>query len=89
MSAPYDVRSVRHFGGHKLQVGFADGTVRVINLEGKLAGGVGPVFEPLREVSFFSLATVDPELGTIVWPNGADLAPEALHRGDFDAASAA
>lgn len=89
MSAPYDVRTVRHLGDHRLQVGFADGSVRVIDLEAKLAGPVGPVFEPLREVAFFSLATVDPELGTVVWPNGADLAPEALHRGDFDAASAA
>jgi hypothetical protein len=89
MSAPYDVRSVKHLGGYRLRVGFADGTVRVVDLEGKLAGSVGPVFEPLRELAFFALATVDPEIGTVVWPNGADLAPDALHDGAFDAVPAA
>lgn len=88
MSAPYDIRSVEHLGDYRLRVGFADGTIRVINLGGKLAGSVGPVFEPLREVAFFALATVDPEIGTVVWPNGADLAPDALHDGAFDAVSA-
>jgi hypothetical protein len=39
----------------------------------------GPVFEPLREESFFAAARFDPEVGTVVWPNGADLAPEFLY----------
>ncbi len=63
---------------------FADGTVRVVDLEDKLSGSVGTVFEPLREVMFYAPATVDAEVGTVVWPNGADLAPEALHDGSFD-----
>ena len=42
---------VRHRGDHRLQVGLPDGTVRVIDLEGKLAGPFGPVFEPLRDQS--------------------------------------
>jgi hypothetical protein len=53
--------------------------------EGSLT--VGPVFEPLREVAFFALATVDSETGTVVWPNGADLAPDVLHTGTLDAVS--
>jgi hypothetical protein len=89
MSAPYDVRSAEHLGGYRLRVSFADGTVRVIDLESTLSGTVGPVFEPLREVAFFALATVDPETGTVVWPNGADLAPDVLHAGALDAVSAA
>jgi hypothetical protein len=89
MSAPYDVRSVEHLGGYRLRVGFADGTVRVVDLEAKLSGPVGPVFEPLRDVEFFASATVDPEIATVVWPNGADLAPDALHDGAFDPATAA
>ncbi len=89
MSAPYDVRSVEHLGGYRLRVAFADGTARTVDLEAKLAGPVGPVFEPLREVEFIAQATVDPETRTIVWPNGADLAPDALHDGAFDSISTA
>lgn len=57
----------------------ADGLVSEFDLADKLAGPVGPVFEPLRDPAFFAQVTVGPELGTIVWPNGADLAPDALH----------
>lgn len=89
MSAPYDVRSVQHLDRYRLRVSFADGTTRVVDLEAKLSGPLGPVFEPLRDVAFFASATVDPETGTVTWPNGADLAPDALHDGTFDAASAA
>ena len=37
------------------------------------------VFEPLRDPAFFAQVTLDEELGTIGWPNGADVAPETLH----------
>ncbi|MCC4273058.1 DUF2442 domain-containing protein [Marinomonas communis] len=37
-----------------------------------------PIFEPLQELDQFKAFTVDPELGTVVWSNGADLAPEFL-----------
>lgn len=89
MSAPYDVRSVEYLGGYRLKVAFADGSVRTVDLEAKLSGPVGPVFEPLRVVEFFAQATIDPETRTVVWPNGADLAPDALHDGAFDSISAA
>jgi len=39
----------------------------------------GPVFEPLRNKSLFSKLKVDEELETIVWPNGADIAPEYIY----------
>ncbi len=37
------------------------------------------VFEPLRDPVFFAKVALDEELGTISWPNGADVAPETLH----------
>jgi uncharacterized protein DUF2442 len=37
------------------------------------------VFEPLRDPAYFATVQLDPELGTISWPNGADVAPETLH----------
>jgi hypothetical protein len=89
MSAPYEVLSVEHVGDYRLRIGFADSSVRIIDLGAKLAGPVGPIFDPLRDVTFFALASVDSETGTVVWPNGADLAPDVLHSGEFDAVTAA
>ena len=75
MSAPYQVRAVEHLGGHRLRLAFADGFVADVDLTGR----VGPMFEPLCDVNYFAQVVVDEELGTIVWPNGADLAPDVLH----------
>ena len=69
-----------------LRVTFDDGVVRDVDCTQKLAGRVGPVFEPLKDPSFFAQAFVDE--GTVAWPNGADIAPETLH-GDFEAGVAA
>jgi hypothetical protein len=37
------------------------------------------IFAPLRDPDFFAKVELDSELGTISWPNGADVAPETLH----------
>ena len=37
------------------------------------------VFEPLRDQAFFVKVRVDPDAATVIWPNGADLAPETLY----------
>jgi hypothetical protein len=79
MSAPYEIRSVEHLGGYRLRLSFADGLLFDVDLEEKLTGEVGAVFQPLRDLEYFARAFVDPELGTVAWPNGADLAPDALH----------
>jgi hypothetical protein len=63
-------------GDYRITVSFEDGTVREIDLEGELWG---EVFEPLRELATFRAFRVDRELSTIVWPTGADLAPEFLY----------
>ena len=41
----------------------------------------GEVFEPLRDLELFRQLRYEPEYGTVVWPNGADLAPEFLRYG--------
>lgn len=79
MNAPYEVRSVEHLGGYRLRLAFADGLVAEIDLVDKFSGDIGPVFRPLTDPTVFAQVTVDAELGTIVWPNGADLAPDVLH----------
>ena len=62
-----------------LEVTFEDGVRRRVDIEPLLWG---EVFQPLRDPAFFAQVMVDPELGTIVWPNGADLAPEFLYYGE-------
>lgn len=63
-------------GPHLLRLAFNDGTRKTVNVQPLLDG---PVFEPLRDPGYFSRGVVDPVCGTVVWPNGADFAPEALH----------
>ena len=71
------ITSVEPLDGFVLRLGFDDGTTRDVDLEGDLWG---QVFEPLRrDRQLFRQVSVDAELGTIVWPNGADLDPDVLH----------
>jgi len=58
-------------------VRFADETEGEIDLEAELWG---TVFEPLKDVEEFQRFSLDSELGTLVWPNGADFAPEFLYQ---------
>ncbi len=52
---------------------------RQVDIEPLLSG---EVFQPLRDPEFFAQVRVDPVLQTVVWPNGADLAPEYLYYGE-------
>jgi hypothetical protein len=66
------VTTVEPLGGYKLSLIFDDGSKRVVDLTADLWGPMG---EPLRDPSVFRQVRVDPELRTIVWPNGFDLDP--------------
>lgn len=57
---------------------FSDGAHGVVDL-GTWIAGRGGVFLPLHEASFFAKVMVDPEAGTLVWPNGVDLDPDMLY----------
>ena len=70
------VRDVKIRRPYLLELVFSDGSRREIDLEKEL---YGEIFEPLKDPSFFSQARVDKDLGTVVWPNGADFSPEFLH----------
>ena len=63
-------------GGHRVWLRFDDGLQGEVDLQGDLDGAV---FEPLRDPAAFRQVAVDNELGTIVWPNGADMDPDVLH----------
>ena len=71
-------------GPYTLRVGFDDGVEQVINLKPILAG---EIYGPLRDVSLFNKVQIDPEVHTLVWPNGADFDPETLHDWPLHAAA--
>ena len=73
----YHVVEARYVSGHVVWLRFEDGTQGEIDLGPEL---VGPIFEPLRNLETFKHFRVDPEFHTLVWANGADFAPEFLHK---------
>ena len=77
MSHPiYGVVSFEIQAPYTLRVCFDDGTDQVIDFQPLLEG---ELFGPLRDVSLFSQVQIDPEVHTLVWPNGADWDPSTLH----------
>lgn len=64
----------RYEGGFSLHVTFNDNLQGTVDLQSWLEG---PIFEPLKDRSYFQRFFLDG--GTVVWPNGADIAPETLY----------
>ena len=71
-----NVVEARYVLDYVIWLRFSDGLAGEVDLRDELDG---PVFETLRQVEVFRSVRLHPELHTIVWPNGADLAPEFLH----------
>ena len=63
--------------GYAVHVRFEGSTSAAVDLSYLLA--YGGIFEPLRDPEYFRRLTADPDAGTIVWPNEADIAPETLY----------
>lgn len=72
----YRVKSFQPAGPYTLRVHFDDQTEQVINFEPVL---YGELYGPLRELNLFNQVRIDPEVQTLVWPNGADFDPATLH----------
>jgi hypothetical protein len=70
------VVEVKPLDGYRLWLRFHDGMAGTVDLANELWG---PMFEPLKDAEFFARASVDPDLETVTWPNGADFAPEFLY----------
>ena len=70
-----DIVAVETLPGHRLRLRFEDG------VEGEVAMPVAfdGIFASLRDPVAFAQARVNPELGTVAWPNGADLDPDVLY----------
>ncbi len=65
----------RYVRDYVIWLRWSDGSQGEVDLREELDG---PIFEPLKDQSYFRGFTLSPEMHTLVWPNGADLAPEFL-----------
>jgi hypothetical protein len=70
---PHVIRA-NHEQGFRIHLTFNDGTEASVDFESWLTG---PIFEPLKDVAYFQNFFLDG--GTVVWANGADIAPETLY----------
>lgn len=70
------VREARHVRDYIIRLRFNDGAEGEVDLKDELEG---EVFQPLKDISRFTRFRVDAEMQTLVWNNGADMAPEFLY----------
>ena len=70
------VKEARYLRDYVIWLRFNDGAEGEVDLKDEL---YGEVFEPLKDLAMFKTFKVDPDIETIVWENGADIAPEFLY----------
>ncbi len=70
------IEDAKYIENYRLYIRFSDGSEGELDFEKELTG---EIFEPLKDISIFKKFTVDHDVHTIVWPNGADFAPEFLY----------
>jgi Protein of unknown function (DUF2442) len=78
-TVPWRLTSASPLPDARLRVAFVDGTVGEVHLKHFLSSPAidGTIFDVLRDPTIFAQARV--VLGTVQWPNGADLAPDAMY----------
>ncbi len=72
----YRVVNFEIVGPYTLRVEFDDKTSQTIDFRPVL---VGEMYGPLQDEKLFGQVEIDPEVHTLVWPNGADFDPATLH----------
>ena len=77
-AAPWRLRAISVLPGWQLAVTFNDDSTGIVDLSGLVNAPDAGVFEALRDPAFFAKAYLD--YGAVTWPNGADLAPDAMHK---------
>jgi hypothetical protein len=71
------ILSMEHLAGYQVRLGFSDGAAGVADLQ--CLAGRGGLTDALAEPEFFAQLRLDGGMGTLAWPNGYDVAPEALY----------
>jgi hypothetical protein len=72
------ITAVRVLDSYRIELTFADGVRGTVDLSRRIVGR-GGIFQPLEDPAFYRQVHLDNELGTIVWPNGADFCPDLLY----------
>lgn len=72
------IAAVRHVEAYRLELTFTNGEQAELDLADRIVDRRG-VFAPLEDIDFFKKVRVDPEIGTLVWPNEVDLCPDVLY----------
>jgi hypothetical protein len=70
------VMHAEYLGEYNIRLRFADGAEGDVDLSSEL---YGEIFVPLKDKNLFRQFSIHPEFGTLVWANGADIAPEFLY----------
>ena len=82
-----DVIAVEYLSDHRLLLTFESGEQREVDVASLVR--FDGVFEPLDDLDFFRQVRVEPDIGTITWPNGADLCPDVLYQNSRPASAIA
>jgi Protein of unknown function (DUF2442) len=77
-AAPWRLRALSVLPQWQLAVTFNDGLTGIVDVSVLVQGRDAGVFEALREPAFFAQAYLD--CGAVTWPNGADIAPDAMYK---------
>jgi Protein of unknown function (DUF2442) len=77
-AAPWRVRALSVLPEWRLAVTFNDGLSGIVDVSALVNLPNAGVFEALRNPAYFATAYLD--YGAVTWPNGADLAPDAMHK---------
>jgi len=72
------IAKVRHIQDYRLELTFLNGVQAELDFKNRIVGR-GSVFKPLEDIEFFRQVRVDPEIGTLVWPNDVDFDPDVLY----------
>lgn len=74
---PKDITKVKVVGDYKLHITFEDSVAGMIDVAALIS--FKGIFAPLANSDYFAKVAVNPEIGTICWPNDADLDPDVLY----------
>ena len=72
------ITEVNYIKAYQLKLIFDTGETGEIDFKDRIIGR-GGIFSALENTAFFSQVRVDPEIGTIVWPNEVDFCPDVLY----------